>query len=312
MHPPARPALDTHRIIYRLPQWIAAANSQEPDSAAFNAGAALATLDWALRAQASFVPAALLRDRLALEAAVACLALENRRDTVCEIRDALCLARPEEALGPAGDMFMAWRRLTRINLTTAAGMERVAKLLPPQLVAALPDTTRQAGTAVAGAAHILTGLLQKFPRQEAAALMLADVALAQALRWDRVIPLLAAHLKRTEIRSLAQGTGTPERYGHAAMVRACATALGMMADLGPRAERLRAIAPKLRAKGAEAALSLFLSHDAVSPSAMLSPMVMGTSQPMTDRAARRLCDRLVSLGGLRELTGRATFRLYGV
>ena len=32
---------------------------------------------------------------------------------------------------------------------------------------------------------------------------------------------------------------------------------------------------------------------------------------MTDRAARRLCDRLVELGVVRELTG-ATFRLYGV
>ena len=33
---------------------------------------------------------------------------------------------------------------------------------------------------------------------------------------------------------------------------------------------------------------------------------------MSDRAARRLCDRLVALGAVRELTGRDTFRLYGV
>jgi hypothetical protein len=33
---------------------------------------------------------------------------------------------------------------------------------------------------------------------------------------------------------------------------------------------------------------------------------------MSDRAARRLCDRLVSLGVLREMTGRESFRLYGV
>jgi hypothetical protein len=33
---------------------------------------------------------------------------------------------------------------------------------------------------------------------------------------------------------------------------------------------------------------------------------------MSDRAARRLCDRLVALGALRELTGRDSFRLYGV
>ena len=33
---------------------------------------------------------------------------------------------------------------------------------------------------------------------------------------------------------------------------------------------------------------------------------------MTDRSLRRLLDRLVALGGARELTGRATSRLYGL
>ena len=69
-----------------------------------------------------------------------------------------------------------------------------------------------------------------------------------------------------------------------------------------RAGRLHAVAPKLCAKGAGEAVQLFLCRDAVTPAAL----------PLPDRAARRLCDRLVDLGAVRELTGRDTFRLYGL
>ena len=83
-------------------------------------------------------------------------------------------------------------------------------------------------------------------------------------------------------------------------------------DLARRAYTLRTVAPKLRAKGSDAAVDLFLTEDAVAPASMLSPRIRGTSIPMTDRAARRFCDRLVELGVARELTGRPTFRLYGI
>jgi len=49
---------------------------------------------------------------------------------------------------------------------------------------------------------------------------------------------------------------------------------------------------------------MFLTRDAIAPSALAALM--------SDRAARRLCDRLVTLGAVRELTGRDTFRLYGL
>jgi hypothetical protein len=78
----------------------------------------------------------------------------------------------------------------------------------------------------------------------------------------------------------------------------------LAADLARRATRLRDVMPQLRAKAAERAVDLFLSQDAVAPAALATLM--------SDRAARRLCDRLVDLGAVRELTGRDSFRLYGV
>jgi hypothetical protein len=89
---------------------------------------------------------------------------------------------------------------------------------------------------------------------------------------------------------------------HRAVVTSAADTVPMAVDLARRAARLRAVVPKLRAKGAGDAVDIFLSRDAVMPAAL----------PLSDRAARRLCDRLVELGVVRELSGRDTFRLYGI
>ncbi len=82
----------------------------------------------------------------------------------------------------------------------------------------------------------------------------------------------------------------------------------MADDLARQATRLKSVVPKLRAKRAGDAVELFLTRDAVSPSVTLTAPGVG----MADRAARRLCDRLVQLGVVRELTGRDSFRLYGL
>jgi hypothetical protein len=89
-----------------------------------------------------------------------------------------------------------------------------------------------------------------------------------------------------------------------AYARAAAAAVDLHGELARRAESLIATAPILRAKGAGAVVTALLDDDALAPSARLGGM--------SDRGMRRLCDRLVALGAVRELTGRSTFRLYGL
>jgi len=155
------------------------------------------------------------------------------------------------------------------------------------------------GGPVSRAAMVLEAVLNDSPRAEVPALILADAALAQALGWDHVVPLLAAGLKRADLRK--QGDEL-KLACHRALVSSAAEAVRLSTNLARRAAHLKAVAPKLRAKGAADAVETFLKQDAVAPSAL----------PLPDRAARRLCDRLVDLGAVRELTGRDTFRLYGI
>ena len=149
------------------------------------------------------------------------------------------------------------------------------------------------------AAKVLEAVLTDAPRAEVPALILAEATLAQALGWDHLLPVLAAGLKRADLRK----RGDDLRLAcHHALLSSVVEAVRQAADLARRAAHLNAVAPKLRAKGAGEAVEMFLTRDAMAPSAL----------PLPDRAARRLCDRLVDLGAVRELTGRDTFRLYGV
>jgi hypothetical protein len=84
---------------------------------------------------------------------------------------------------------------------------------------------------------------------------------------------------------------------------AAAHACDLSADLARRAARRAEAAPKLRATGAKAAL-----RAARRGFARRRDPIAGLSE----RGARRLFERLAALGAIREPTGRATFRLYGL
>ena len=89
-----------------------------------------------------------------------------------------------------------------------------------------------------------------------------------------------------------------------ALAQAAAEACRLAADIARRAVRLAGAAPKLRAKGAEEAIQMLLDDDAVSGSL--------TTPNLTRWGSRRLFERLATLEAARELTGRSTFRLYGL
>jgi len=283
-----------------LPGWILSSSAETPENAAFQSGAALAHLALLMRDAA--LPQPLWRDRLALAAAEACAGHAGRRDGAGALRDALHLTKAGDDPGPSGRILRQWSRAVARPISEAA-LAATLEGLSLERVALLLDTP--GSTPVDRAAQVIEGLLADRPRAETAALVLADAVLASSLGWTHMLPLLGLKMK---VRDLRLRGDDLRLICHRATVAGAALAVPLAVDLARRAARLRAVAPKLRAKAAGRAVDLFLSRDAVSPSALGLEM----RGNMSDRAARRLCDRLVELSALRELTGRDSFRLYGV
>jgi hypothetical protein len=291
----ARPehSIDTDTLP-RMPAWVTSARVETLEDVAFLSGAALSHLHLVLASPN--VPHALLRERLALRAAEACVAFAGRPERAADLRDAVHLLRPGDLPGPAGETYFAWRRAVERPVSIKA-LDRALPTLEPGQIAVWLDAGQ--GAPVSRAARVLEAVLTEVPRAEVPGLVLADAALAQALGWDHLLPLLASGLKQADLRK----RGEDLRLAcHRVLVASAVEAVRLAADLASRTAHLKAVTPKLRAKGAGDAVEMFLTRDAVAPAAL----------PLPDRAARRLCDRLVDLGAIRELTGRETFRLYGV
>ena len=144
------------------------------------------------------------------------------------------------------------------------------------------------------------------------ALWLADLALARRLGWDAPVPLLATTIAHPSLRRGPSGKrprpGDPDWADAVAGAYAMAAqeAFALAGELSRRSQALLAAQPKLRAKGAGRVVELLLGDDAVSPARAAK------AARLSDRAARRLFDRLIELGAVRELSGRPNFRLYGL
>lgn len=294
-----------------LPGWVTSGRAETLETVAFRSGAALTVLDQLASDPRHGVPLKLLANRLALSAATATSKLEGRLAREADIRDAYHLTPPGEARGPDGDLLAFWRDAGRLR--AGETVDLIGPDLAEDVAGWLDGCQERARThgPLAGCVAVLRTVLEADDRAERVACLLSDLVLAQVLNWKTVLPVSARKLTKTALRDLT-AEEEAELAVQARILESIEDTIRLARDLARRAEALRVVAPRLRAKGSDAAVELFLTEDAVAPASMLSPYIRGTSIPMTSRAARRFCDRLVELGVARELTGRSTFRLYGV
>lgn len=286
----------------KLPAWVTSGRAETPEDVAFLSGAALSHLHLVLGHDE--VPQTLLRARFALRAAEACVALSGRSERAGELRDAVGFLQPGDSPGPAGETYLSWQRTVERPISVKALHRALSNVDADQITIWLDGCDPRGvgqGAPITRASTVLAAVLEDRPRDQSTALILAEAALTLALGWTHVVPLLAIGLKRGDLRKTGEDL---HLVCHRAIVASAVEVTLEASDLSRHSARLHAIAPKLRAKGAGDAVALFLSRDAVAPTALTSLR--------SDRAARRFCDRLVDLGAVRELTGRDTFRLYGL
>jgi hypothetical protein len=320
--PPGDPAPPQNPLhIQAIPAWarLAAPDAALAGAAPFAAGASLALLDGILRQNPAFAGA--LRNRLALKAAAASARILHMREDEGALRDTEHLAAADDP-GPAGRLHRLWRSLAGQEARLdAEKLHEVLRLLDapesgdvPALIGELRelmkvphDSVTLAAQAAARAYHLCPA-----PEGEVFALWTADVLLAIRLGWDRPAPLLMTKILEPSLRRGPRGARPrPNDFPWpqaAASAYALATgdAHALAVELSRRTEKLLAAAPKLRAKRASRVVELLLSDDCVAPSRAAK------CSGLSDRAARRLFDRLVELGAVREVSGRPSFRLYGL
>lgn len=301
------------------------------EDVALIAGAAIGALDQVVRGQEKW--AGVWRQRLALAAAAVTARQAGRVETEAALRDTFVFSGSGDrlsgstALGPAGRMLLGWRRLAErpaAELLTAKNLgvvlEEFGYARDDAAIGDLAAQLRQL-SATGGIAGIPAGAFTVAARTgfgRVVGAFIADALLAQRLGWAHAVPLLGteailgggiARTRRSATVSPAVGIEAESEHTKAllaAQARAALRTIDLFGDLGRRAEKLLAVAPKLRAKGADAIVERLLSEDALVASRG------GQKTGMSDRGLRRLFERLVEFGAVRELSGRSTFRVYGL
>ncbi|MHA6646349.1 DUF1403 family protein [Mesorhizobium sp. A623] len=307
----------TPAVVRLIPAWVVPRGAVASDTeAAFMAGAALTTLDMLVRSDPAWAGA--WRHRLALKCAAAAVRLAGRNEDEAALRDAWVLRQPGDAPGPAGTILAAWRQLAaRPPVVDIARLAEVVEQLGLRwddgfgdLPSAIDDVVHSGRPAPFVAAVIATQVVALSPGAELLAWWCADLIMAQKLCWPRPVPLLMAQVFSPVFRidgsrgRIRPGEDGFERAVCLALAQGAAASCQLGADLSRRAEKLVGVVPKLRAKGAGEVIQKLLDDDAV-PGSL-------TTRNLSRFGSRRLFERLQKFEAVRELSGRSTFRLFGL
>lgn len=301
---------------FHLPDWLSTQTSAHNEAdAAFTAGIALKTLDDCLQSRPNY--AGCWSSRQALKCAVAAAQLMRVRTDEANLRSVILLTRPGDDPGPAGQMFLAFKNFsTNPMMITSKSLTTLCSQLDLHLddLEAITDGFEAALQSQRAlpfvCADFITTMIIRRPDAEILLWLLADVLIAVKCNWPKPLPLLMAERFGSAFR-LATGRGRilPGDAAFAgalclALVSATQSALQTASVLARRSETLRVITPQLRSKGADGIVQKLLNDDAI--------LATNPGTGLSRWAATRLFDRLESLGVVRELSGRSSFKIYGL
>lgn len=305
--------------LYTVPDW-ARPNPADAslEGAVFCAAISLKTLDDLVRSDPVWLGC--FRDRQALVCAhAACQWLRLKTDAGA-LRDAVLLCGPDGDPGPAGRVYQITRRLSRrapsvssktiTALTQALGLKTLSDPDLTSVVDAIETSLPTRQSPPLAAAALITRLYHLNPDWEILAWILADNVIAARLGWSAPVPLLLS-ARFDPVLRLRQGRGrmNPEDPDFAralclAFSVAIRQALNSANAIARNASSLLTAAPKLRSKGAQTIIQQLLEEDSL--------LATAPDSGLSRWAAPRLFARLISFGAVRELSGRSSFKIYGL